>query len=105
MKSSLKEKNATWASIEKWILSVFSIVILSAFSLSFTDYVFGDISISFKLLMFYTALLMVPFSLTSLIILLTSIVNPKWFYINFYFKYWHAIFVAQVLTWLIIYNN
>ena len=105
MKSSLKEKNATWASIEKWILSIFYIVILSAFSLYFTDYVFGDISISFTLLMLYSALLMVPFSLASLVLLLTSIFNPKWFYLNFYFKYWYAIFSIQIITWLIIYNS
>lgn len=105
MRSSLKEKNAAWASIEKWILSIFSIVILSVFSLYFIDYALGDISISFTLLTLYAAFLLVPFSLVSLVLLLISIINTKWFYLNFYYKYWYAIFIIQILTWLLIYNS
>lgn len=50
-------------------------------------------------------LLLIPVSFVSFILLAASIIIPKWFEKSFHVKYWHSVFIAQILTWIVIFNN
>lgn len=74
----------------------------------YTDFVFGIFDIrSFWGLRTWSGiltLLLIPVSFVSFILLITSVITPKWFKKSFQIKYWYSVFIAQILTWILIFN-
>ena len=118
-KEQHEKKYTFWELFQKEIIFIFMSITIATFAFNFTKYAwqhngfelynefiwwFFNIKIAwgFKGLAVSFAFLLTPFSLISFILLMLSIINPKWFKKHFIVKYWYSIFVAQILTWTLI---
>ena len=120
---SQKNKYTFWGLFKKELFLIYYLLLITSitFFINFTEYAWEH---NFKLytdIIFWlfnitnlwgvstwagiTTLLLVPFSLISFVLLITSIIVPKWFKRNFTVKYWYSVFIFQILTWVLIYNN
>lgn len=121
MTNSLQGQDSIWSWFEKGIVFVVLVIIISTFAFNFTKYAwthagfelynhfvwwFFDIKIAwgFKSLAVDFVILLIPLSFVSFILLIISIINPRWFKSRFRVKYWYGIFFAQILTWILIAN-
>ena len=116
-----KNEDSIWSWFEKGIIFVFFSITLAAFAFNFTEYAWQHQFTLYTDFVFWVfdirslwglsawsgilTLLLAPVSLVSFMLLVVSIIIPAWFKRKFKFKYWYGIFIAQILTWILIYNN
>ena len=120
--TNLKQaQDSFWKGFEKLIVFIFLSLTLVTFAFNFTEYAWQHQFTLYTDFVFWVfdirnlwglsawsgilTLLLVPVSLVSFMLLVVSIVIPTWFKRKFKFKYWYGVFIAQILTWILIYNN
>lgn len=121
MTNSDKTKDSIWIWFERSVIFIFFSIIVATFAFNFTKYAWThpgfdsynqfvwwlfDIKIAwgFKSLAVLSVVALIPLSFISFILLIISIAKPAWFKIKFFYKYWYGVFIAQILTWILIAN-
>ena len=110
---------SAWYSIELALIIIFALDVIVTFFFNLIEYgwktnimwlrldvtgVLGLTGFEVSILALMSTLVLIPFSIVSAVLLLSSIIKPLWFKAKFHVKYWYGVFIAQILTWILISN-